>query len=330
MPAPSDADTSAANDRDKQRLLDAAREVEGGERQEREPEPEIEIDDERPPAGEPGDDDGEPGDDGDAEARDEEPRQPRGERRANRYAEAQRNYEEERARRMALEAQIAATRAPPVPQRSREELQAEAEEEYRRNINAIQRERLNLQQVARANQANWTPEIEQRVLDGDVNLRILEANAQRLYASRLDQIDRPPPAPPVNPAIQVVVGRYVDVTKNPLGMKYADIYYMEQKQKGTKLNEVELVEESMKYGRAKMRGEAFSPAARERPKPTKEQKARYTGTGSNSSAGAPAPGDGKRTITENEAKLADRLYPHIEDRAKRRRMYYDNVKMKRA
>lgn len=324
MPAPSDADTSAANDRDKQKLLDAAREAEGGERQEREPEPEIEIEDERQPAESDAEDDGEPRDELPAE----EPRRPREERRSNRFAEVQREAEEWRARAMALEAQQAATRQPPAPRRSREEMQAEAEDQYRRDIGAIQQARMDLQQVTRANKDNWTAEIEQRVMQEDANLRVLEAQAQRRFMSRLDQIERPPPAPPPNPAIQVVLGRFQDVIRDPLGMRYADTYYLEQKRKGTKLDEVELVEESMKYGRSRLRGEAFSPATRERPKPTKNQQAKYTGTGSNSAAGAP-PASARRTLTTREAELADKLYPHIQEREKRRQMYYDNVKMKR-
>lgn len=327
MAAPNgDMDTSAANERDKQRLLDAAREVEGGERQEREPEPDIEVEDERPAGEEPGDDDGELGDGPRAE---EEPRQPRGERRSNRYAEAQREAEEWRARAMALEAQAAATRQPPTPQRSREELVEEARELYRRDLGAVQQARMDLQQVVRANKDNFTPEVERRVMDEDANLRILEADAQERYLERVRQANRPPQAPPPNPAIQVVVGRYQDVVRDPLGMRYADIYYMEQKRKGTKLDEVDLVEESMKFGRAKLRGETFSPATREGPKPTKNQQARYTGTGSNSSAGAPRPGAGK-SITAEENKLAQKLYAHIPDPAERRRLYHKNVKMKRA
>ncbi len=319
-----DVDTSTANERDKQRLLDAAREAEGGERQERDPEPDIEVEDERPPAEEPGDDDESGG-----ALREEEPRQPREERRTNRYAEAQRALEEERARRMALEAHIAMTRqAPPVPQRSREELQAEAEDIYRRDLGAVQQARMDLQQVVRANKDTYTDEVHARVMAEDANLRILEANAQRRYMSRLDQAERPPQAPPPNPAVQVVVGRYQDVVKDALGMRYADTYYMEQKRKGTKLDEVELVEESMKFGRAKLRGETFSPATRERPKPTKNQQAKYTGTGSNSSAGAPAP-SGKLTITKEQDKLAQKLYAHIPEPADRRRLYHKNVIMKR-
>jgi len=326
MAAPSDVDSSAANDRDKQKLLDAAREAEGGERVEREPEPDIEVEGEgeRPPAEEPGDD-GEPGD----EPRVEEPRQPREERRTNRYAEAQRAFEEERARRMALEAQLAATRQPPTPQRSVQELEEEARELYRRDIQAVQQARMDLQQVVRANKDNYTPEVEQRVMNEDANLRILEADAQERYLERRRAANRPPPGPAPNPAIQVVMGRYQDVVKDPLGLRYADTYYMEKKREGKPHDEVELVEESMRFGRAKLRGEAFSPATRERPKPTKEQKAKYTGTGSNGAAAPPSP-NGRMTITVEENKVAQKLYAHIPEPAERRRMYYKNVKMKRA
>jgi hypothetical protein len=317
-----DVDTSTANERDKQRLLDAAREAEGGERQEREPEPDIEVEDDRPPAEEPDDD--EPG----GELPADEPRAPREERRTNRFTEAQREAEVWRARALALEAQAAAARAPATPQRSREELEEEAREHYRRDIGAIQQARMDLQQVSRANKDNWTPEVEARVMAEDANLRILEADAQERYLERRRQANRPPQAAPVNPAIAVVVGRYQDVTRDQLGLAHANTYYMEQKRKGTKLDEVELVEESMKYGRAKLRGEAFSPATRERPRPTKNQQAKYTGTGSNSSAGAPAPSE-RRTITTEEKRLADKLYSHIQDPEMRKQMFYKNVKMKR-
>lgn len=317
----------------KQRLIDAADRLEKGKPpEEREPEPDIEVEDVRAPREEPDDD--EPGNTRDADPADE-PRPQRDERRTNRFTEAQRNAEEWRARALAAEAQAIAMRQPVAPQRSREELEEEARELYRQDIGALQQARMDLQQVVKANRDNWTPEIDRRVMSEDANLRILEADAQERYTRRTRAAGRPPPAAPVNPAIQVVVGRYQDVTKDALGMRYADTYYMEKK-RGRKpgdppLDEVELVEESFKFGRAKLRGETFSPATRERPRPTKNQQAKYTGTGS-SSGTTPADSSGKKTLTTEENKLAQKMYSHIQGEdapAERRRMYYKNVKMKR-
>lgn len=311
---------STAGDPHKQKLLDSARALEEGKR-EREPEPDIEVEEERLERDEP--------EEQEEDEEREEVREPRQERRTNRYAEAQRQYEEERARRMALEAQIAATRQPAAPQRSQEELRTEAQNQYRADLEAVQRARMDLQQVVQANRENFTEDVRQRVMTEDTNLRLYEAEAQRRYMARMDQIERPPPAPPPNPAAQVVVARYQEVVNDPLGFRYADTYYLEQKRKDPNRDNLELLEESLKYGRSKMRGEAFSPATRERSRPTAQQKAKYVGTGGNGAVGGPPDPSVRQTISKDEDRLAQKLYAHIQDPAERRRMFYKNVKMKK-
>lgn len=311
-------DTQSADERDKRKLEEAASKLEKGKEEERESEPDIEVvDGERP-------------DEQDDDERREEPdtgpqRPSRLEKRGQRYQDLQRDLEMERARTAALEVQLSQTRQQPAtPQRSVDEQRNEVVTAYRQDLAAIQRARRDLQAVVQANKDNWNDAIEARVMEEDNNLRIAESDAQRRYFTRLDQVERPAPRPAVNPAIQLTLSRYDDVVKDPVALRHADLYYLEKKRADPSMNEVELVEESMKYGRAKLRGEAFSPATRERPKPTKEQKAKYTGGGSNGAAGPPSP-SARLTITKDEDKMAQKLYAHIPDQAERRRMYVKNV-----
>jgi hypothetical protein len=320
-------DVGSANERDRQKLLEQAsaldsRRGDDGEGAERE-EPEVDVLDDSAP--EP---DGEEGDD--LEQVSDEPRPPRAERRQNRYAETQRALEEERARRMALEAQLLTQRMPQqsAPQKSADELRAEAEAAYRQDLAAVQRARMDLQEVVRAHGDNFTDEVRQRVLAEDTNLRIFEANAQRRYAARMDQIERPPPAPQ-NPLFEMMRVRYRDVDQSQLGRQYFMTNVMEQRHRNPNRPEDEVLEEAFQKARAQLKGEAWSPATRERAKPTASSKAKFTGAGAGSASNGP-PQTQRYTITKDEDRMAQKLYAHIPEPAERRRMYVKNVKSKRA
>lgn len=249
-------------------------------------------------------------------------RMSRKERRQNRFREAneraeaaQRALEEERRRNKELMHALQtrpAYQPPPPPQQQQDPLQAEVDAAYREQTLLAQ----EIQQRDNMTQA-----------EADAYQEKVRRAHERYQHALMDQRDArqgnrgTPDAASVQR--QVLATQNPDVYGNSRALAYAEAHWKMAVARGASNSDPAVFQAAMDAARRDVLGKR--PQARQR---TETDRRRYSGNGRGHSATQGAREGRSVTLTREDQKMADALYSHIADDAKRYRTFAREVKAK--
>jgi len=254
----------------------------------------------------------------------DEGRQPRRERRNERYDSQTRRVDE-------LEQELRLLRSQ-QPMQQPMQHQGPTPEQVANGVKAQLRkfydDEIGLETHARllAEKGELTAEARDALLDRKASIEMERATLNADYAQYKSRISQPPPQ---NPAVTHLQQRYYKVLTKPSAASAARTYYLEQVESGRlrdgRTQDIELYEESLQMAQAKIEGRTFTRGQAERPRPDASSRARFSG--SSGSGGAPAGARPKQVIkiSKAEEEMAHAWGEHIKDPKERLKRYHKEV-----